>query len=665
MSRILIVDDKEQDRYLLQILLQRSGYAVEVAADGAEALASARTNPPDMIVSDILMPVMDGFTLCREWRKDNALSPLPFVFYTATYTDPRDEEFALKLGADRFIVKPMEPALLLEMLKEVLSNPAQRKTGQGKSFSDEEEGYFKNYSEVLVRKLEDKLELFRAIFTIDPSAMFLLSPSYAILELNTSAEKALDVRGEDVLDKSFVDCFVPQAHRAAFIEQIETAFSGSTMRDFESTVRLADGSERTLVWNAQRIMRASGIVEGVLLIGNDITARRSAEKQRAQMEDQFRQAQKMEAIGQLAGGVAHDFNNILSAIMGYSDLMRLQLKKDDPLMEKVDQIVKCSDRAAWLTRQLLAFSRKQVLEPKVLNLNQVVSNVEKMLHRLIGADIELVTALAPDLGRVKADPGQIEQVIVNLVVNSRDAMPDGGKLTIETANVVLDENYAQQHVASVPGHYVMIAVSDTGCGMDEATMTRIFEPFFTTKEKGKGTGLGLATVYGIVKQSGGNIWCYSEPGKGTTFKVYLPQVMDEVPAAVPQKKGAKTACGTETILIAEDEETIRELASEMLSIAGYKVIPAANGGEALLACKNFKGTIHLLLTDVVMPQMSGKQLVQSLLELRPGLKVLFTSGYTDDAIVHHGFLDEGTPFLQKPFNMDTLTRKVRDVLDKS
>jgi two-component system, cell cycle sensor histidine kinase and response regulator CckA len=315
MSRILIVDDKEQDRYLLQILLQRSGYTVEVAADGAEALASARTNPPDMIVSDILMPVMDGFTLCREWRKDNALSSLPFVFYTATYTDPRDEEFALKLGADRFIVKPVEPALLLEMLKEVLSNLTQRKAGQGKSFSYEEEGYFKNYSEVLVRKLEDKLELFRAIFTIDPSAMFLLSPSYTILELNTSAEKALDVRGEDVLDNSFVDCFVPQTHRAAFIEQIETAFSGSTMRDFESTVRLADGSERTLVWNAQRIMRASGIVEGVLLIGNDITARKSAEKQRTELEDQLRQVQKMEAIGQLAGGVAHDFNNILSAIM--------------------------------------------------------------------------------------------------------------------------------------------------------------------------------------------------------------------------------------------------------------------------------------------------------------------------------------------------------------
>jgi two-component system, cell cycle sensor histidine kinase and response regulator CckA len=345
--------------------------------------------------------------------------------------------------------------------------------------------------------------------------------------------------------------------------------------------------------------------------------------------------------------------------------MRYELKKEDPLSQKVDQIAKCSERAAGLTRQLLAFSRKQVLEPKVLNLNQVVSDVEKMLCRLIGEHIELSTALSPDLGRVKADPGQIEQVIVNLAVNSRDAMPDGGKLTIETSNVVLDENYAAQHVASVPGAYVMIAVTDTGCGMDETTETRIFEPFFTTKEKGKGTGMGLATVYGIVKQSGGNIWCYSELGKGTTFKVYLPQVADMgASPLVPQREGAKTVSGTETILIAEDEETILEIASEMLTIAGYSVIPAMNGGEALLACRNFKGEIHLLITDVIMPHMSGKQLVQSLLELRPGLKILYTSGYTDDSIVHHGFLEEGTPFLQKPFNMEALTRKVREVLDK-
>jgi two-component system cell cycle sensor histidine kinase/response regulator CckA len=662
MSRILIVDDKDQDRYLLQVLLEKSGHVVEAASDGAEALAHARKSPPDMVVSDILMPVMDGFNLCREWRKDPALCSLPFVFYTATYTDPRDEEFALKLGADKFIVKPVDPAVLKDALTEVLSSASRNKPGP---YLDHEEGYFKNYSEVLVRKLEDKLEQFRAIFTIDPSAIFLLSPSHTIMEINRAGTVLLGVHPDEALDKNFVDQFVPTAQHASFVGQIQAALSGGTMRDFESAIRLSDGSERTLVWNAQRLMRATGTVEGVLLIGNDITARRSAEKKRTELEDQLRQAQKMEAIGQLAGGVAHDFNNILSAILGYCDLMLLQLKKEDPLTQKVDQIVKCSTRAAGLTRQLLAFSRKQVLEPKILNLNQIVSNVETMLRRLIGENIEFTTALAPDLASVKADPGQIEQVIVNLAVNSRDAMTNGGKLTIETANVHFDDDYAGQHVASVPGNHVMIAVTDTGCGMDDATKSRIFEPFFTTKEKGKGTGLGLATVYGIVKQSGGNVWCYSEKDKGTTFKIYLPMVSEKATIADLRRKGAATpAYGSETILVAEDEDTIRELMHDMLSIAGYKVITAANGGEALLACRNFKDKIHLLVTDVVMPHMSGRELAQSLEELRPGLKILYTSGYTDDAIVHHGFLDEGTPFLQKPFDMDALTRKVREVLDK-
>jgi CheY-like chemotaxis protein len=316
-----------------------------------------------------------------------------------------------------------------------------------------------------------------------------------------------------------------------------------------------------------------------------------------------------------------------------------------------------------LTRQLLAFSRKQILQPAVLDLNSVVSNLEKMLGRLIGEDIDLLTITAPDLGQVKADPGQIEQVIINLIVNSRDAMPAGGKLTIQTANVVLNQEYSQNHVPIEPGNYIMLAVSDTGTGMDAETQSRIFEPFFTTKTAGKGTGLGLSTAYGIVKQSGGNIWVYSEVGKGTTFKIYLPRV-DEATAADAAGNGLRPAPhGTETILLVEDEEQVRQIAQQILTTLGYHVLPATNGQEALAVAEEHDGNIELTITDVVMPQLSGREMVERLVPLRPNMKVLYMSGYTDDAIVRHGLLDERLEFIQKPFAADAFARKIRSVLD--
>ncbi len=381
--------------------------------------------------------------------------------------------------------------------------------------------------------------------------------------------------------------------------------------------------------------------------------------------EQLRQSQKMEAVGQLAGGIAHDFNNLLTAITGYSELSLRRLQAEDPLHRNIKEIKKAGERAASLTRQLLAFSRKQVLQPKVLALNSIISDVEKMLRRLIGEDIELRTVLEPQLGSVKADPGQIEQVLLNLAVNARDAMPQGGKLTIETANVYLDGEYAAQHIAVKPGHYVMLAVSDTGCGMDEKTQARIFEPFFTTKEAGKGTGLGLSTVYGIVKQSGGNIWVYSEVGRGTTFKVYLPRV-DE--GAQEHKRSAEpedAVQGTGVILLAEDEQMVRKLAREVLEMCGYKVLEAANGGAALLICERHKEPIDLLVTDVIMPEMGGRELATRLSQLRPEMKVLYMSGYTDNAIVHQGVLDEGANFIQKPFSPQTLASKIREVLGET
>jgi PAS domain S-box-containing protein len=381
-------------------------------------------------------------------------------------------------------------------------------------------------------------------------------------------------------------------------------------------------------------------------------------------EEQLRQSQKMEAVGRLAGGIAHDFNNLLTAINGYSELTMIQLNAEDPLMHNLEEIKKAGDRAASLTRQLLAFSRKQVLQPKVVDLNSLVAEIEKMLRRLIGEDIDLQTILHPELGSTKADPGQIEQVLMNLVVNARDAMPQGGKLIIETKNVYLDEDFTRQHIAISSGHYVMLAVSDTGTGMNEQTQARIFEPFFTTKEVGKGTGLGLSTVYGIIKQSGGDVWVYSEVGQGTTFKVYLPRIDEGAREYRRNIEEEASLQGTETILLTEDEEMVRKLSARVLEMFGYKVLEAANGGAALLICERHKEKIDLLLTDVIMPEMSGRELADRLSPLRPEMKVLFMSGYTDDAIVHQGVLDEDQNFIQKPFTPNALAQKVREVLDK-
>jgi CheY-like chemotaxis protein/two-component sensor histidine kinase len=381
-------------------------------------------------------------------------------------------------------------------------------------------------------------------------------------------------------------------------------------------------------------------------------------------EKQLVQSQKLEAVGRLAGGISHDFNNLLTVILGYSDITKRNLPEGDPLRRNVDEIIRASERAASLTRQLLAFSRKQVMQPRVFDLNDVVNDLEKMLRRMIGEDIELRVSADRDLGNIKADPVQLEQVIMNLVVNARDAMPKGGKLSIETANVYLDESYSREHVSVVPGHYVMLAISDTGCGMNEETRQRIFEPFFTTKEQGKGTGLGLSMVYGIVKQSGGNIWVYSEEGHGTTFKSYFPRVTAQAEEYKRSARAFEAPAGSETILLVEDAELVRTLARQVLETAGYRVLEAANADAAIRLCEKMNGDrIDLLLTDVVMPGMSGNEMSRILLQRQPDMPVLYMSGYTDDAIVQHGVLEAGINFLQKPFTPAALAFKVREVLD--
>ena len=443
----------------------------------------------------------------------------------------------------------------------------------------------------------------------------------------------------DPTNREQIRSFIRAGYRVSNSETREHDRDGRPRVFLNNVVGFIEDGHLVRVWGTQR----------------DVTDQRH-------LEEQFRQSQKMEAVGQLAGGIAHDFNNLLTAILGNTQLLLRELPPGDSKRGDVEEIRKASERAASLTRQLLAYSRRQMLQPVVLDLNVVVAEMDKLLRRLIGEHIALVTVLAPDLGRVKADPNQLEQVIVNLAVNARDAMPEGGKLTIETANVDLDEVFAQAHLGSVPGAYAMLAVTDTGSGMDATVRAHLFEPFFTTKEVGKGTGLGLATVYGIVKQSDGYISVYSEPGHGSSFKIYLPRIATPARApAGPQKGGP--ARGTETVLVVEDEPAVLSLSRRALEAQGYVVLAASDAAAALRVVERHGGMIHLLLTDVVMPGLSGRELADQLAGQRPGIRVLYMSGYPGDAVVQHGTLPSGSAFLQKPFSPDGLARKVRDVLD--
>ncbi len=443
---------------------------------------------------------------------------------------------------------------------------------------------------------------------------------------------------------------------------IRSLRSGEVVSGEEMDIVRPDGGRARIMASSAPVRDRDGrIVAGVATL-HDLTERKRMEAALRATEEQLRQAQKMEAVGRLAGGVAHDFNNLLTAITGYSELL-LGGVGEGAVRKDLEEIRKAADRAAALTRQLLAFSRQQVLEPRVLDLNAVVADMESMLRRLIGEDVDLVALRAPALGRIKADPGQVEQVLMNLVVNARDAMPDGGKLTIETANVDLDDAYARRHVSVRAGSYVMLAVSDTGIGMDAETQTHVFEPFFTTKAPGKGTGLGLSTVYGIVKQSGGHIWVYSEPGKGTTVKIYVPRVDGPLGEAATAPLTTPKAARGETILLVEDDPGVRALACRILTAAGYTVLAAQDGAEALRVNASHEGEIALVLTDMVMPEMNGHALAERLTAARPGLRILYMSGYTDKAILRQQAFEPGVAFVDKPFTPIALARKVQEMLD--
>jgi PAS domain S-box-containing protein len=503
--------------------------------------------------------------------------------------------------------------------------------------------------------LKQTTETLSALIQGSPLAIYALDPEGRVTSWNPASERLFGWRATEVLGHPLP--IVTPEDREGFARRQALILSGQSFLGLEIPRQRRDGSRLTMSLSGAPLYEGTTQVHGMIYVAADVTERKK-------LEDQLRQSQKMEAVGQLAGGVAHDFNNLLTAIAGYTSLLLNNLEPGDPRRQDVVEIQLASDRATQVTHQLLAFSRKQMLQPAPLDLNLVLADLMRMLGRLLGEDIELAIVTQPGIGAILADRGQIEQVVLNLAVNARDAMPQGGKLTLETGNVELDEAYVSTHLTGRPGSHVMLAVTDTGTGMDEYTKGHIFEPFFTTKGPEQGTGLGLATVYGIVKQSGGNIWVYSEPGHGTTFKIYFPRTGDAALLDAGRTPEPSTLHGTETVLLVEDNEGVRSFAVRVLKAYGYTVLEAANGGEAILLAEQHDGGIHLVFTDVVLPRMSGPKLADRLSTIRPGIRVLYMSGYTDDAIVHHGALDPGAAFLQKPFRPEVLARRLREVLDR-
>jgi two-component system cell cycle sensor histidine kinase/response regulator CckA len=707
---ILIAGENPTQAEQLKHVLEERGHAVTVAANGKQALEAARTRKPALIVSDIVMPEMDGYALCKRLKTEKELKDVPVILMTSL-SSPEDVVKGLECGADIFIRKPYNKAAFLSRIDYALSNRKLRErakmdvslqiqlgdkihhiTSEPQQILDllistyedairinaelgEKQKELEGLAAGLERKVEERTAALRAEIAERKMAEEQLRQSeeqfrliaenigdlIAVLDLDGkrlyNSPSYKDILGDPATLRGSVSFNEIHPDDRERIREIfrETVRTGRGQRA-EYRFLVGDGSIRYIESQGSVIPDEGGKTSKVVVVSRDVT-------ERNHLEERLRQAEKMEAVGQLAGGVAHDFNNLLTIINGYGDILLERLPSDDKLRGHVMEIVSAGKRAESLTRQLLAFSRRQALVPVVLDLNAVVKNMDKMLRRLIGEDIDLVAVASEGLWNVKADPGQMEQVIMNLAVNARDAMPRGGKLTIETANVDLDENYTHAHPHSVPGSNVMLAVSDTGAGMDAQTQAHIFEPFFTTKGPAQGTGLGLSTVFGIVKQSGGHIWVYSELGCGTTFKIYLPRVEEALKPAEPTMSQTDSRRGSETVLVVEDEEAVRILVCRVLESNGYRVLEAGHGAEALVICDEQKDPIHMLMTDLIMPDMSGKQLAERVSAQRPETKILFMSGYTDNAILHHGVLESGTNFLQKPFTPSTVVRKVRAVLD--
>ena len=671
--KILVIDDGEDSLAALNSAVAHAfpGACFFSATNGPKGIELALAEDPDIILLDIVMPEMYGFEICRRLKADARLNHIPIVFLTALKPDKEICAKAFETGAEAFILKPLElwelTVQLRAMLKIKAANILQRDehmqlgvmvAQRTRELADELAA-----RERALESLKKSEELFRTIFTEAPMGIALIdSLTGNIYEVNRMFAVIVGRTMQQMLDIDWMSITHPE----------------DVQKDLDNMALLNAGKQDGFQME-KRYLKPDGTVVWVdmtiaplkvgdksnprhLCLVEDKTAGKAAELEKSKLEEQLRQSQKMETAGRLAGGIAHDFNNILAAILAYSEFLLKDLDKTDPRRTDAEEINKAGLRAAALTRQLLAFSRKQILQPKVLDINLIILGVQSMLKRLIGENIKLAAVTCTTPALVKADPGYLEQVLLNLCVNSRDAMPKGGKITIESSLVLMDKPCIHCNGTIEPGNYVMLSVSDTGCGMSAETQSHIFEPFFTTKPRDKGTGLGLSTVHGIVKQSGGHILVYSEAGNGAVFKVYLSQIIgeaeiDEHPAAIE-----KTYTGSGTILVVDDDISVRTPVRRVLEQNGFAVLEAASAEEALAICKRHKNHIHFLLTDMMLPKMDGLELAGRLKSVRPEIKVIFMSGYTDCAVVEEGLLDSEKNFIQKPFTFDMLIRKTREAL---
>jgi len=624
--RLLLIEDSENDAHLLVRELKRAGYDVGYErVDTEETLNAALDRQTwDLAIGDYSMPQFSGMAALRIIQERGL--DLPFISVSGTITE-ETAVAAMRAGAKDYVTKGHLQRLIPAIERELRESEARAAR-------------------------RDAEASFATLVEFAPIGIYRSNPAGQFLSVNSALVRMLGYDSSDeVLQLDMGrDVYADADERQRLLDR--DTYSDRQYDDVEATWKRRDGRLLQVQLSVRAVRNVAGEVDYYETFVRDATDQR-------RLQQQLTQSQKMEAIGRLAGGVAHDFNNLLTVITSYSDLVFQDLPPDDPRRDDVDQVRKAADGAAALTRQLLAFSRQQVLEPKVIDLNSVVDNLKKILQRVIGEDVELATVLAAELGAVKADVSQIEQILMNLAVNARDAMPTGGKLTIETTNVDYDPERQQRSDGS--REFVMLAVTDTGTGMDEATKAKIFEPFFTTKQPGKGTGLGLATVYAIVTQAGGFIWVYSELGHGTSFKIYLPRV--DAVATTAAVARIDLPRGTETVLLVEDAAAVRAVARQVLQRQGYRVLEASEGEDALRLAARHQGTIDLVVTDVVMPRVGGRELAERLLVVRPETRVLYMSGYTDDSVVRHGILEGGVAYLQKPFSPEGLVRKVREVLD--
>jgi PAS domain S-box-containing protein len=671
MPRVLIVDDDDGILYYLRTLFEASGYVVESAVDGAEALAKARHSPPKLVISDLLMPVMDGYALLRRWKQDENLRDIPFVVYTATYTAPEDQDLATNLGADAFIVKPMEPAQFMTRIREVRSNAAGVRSAHTPSADDQD--IVKQYSAALVRKLEEK--------TVQ------LEVANRALQQEIAERKLADMRLETLIEQANIGILVHRDFKPILANGEMARIFGYSSRDEiqnmpDCRVLVAEGEwERIEACNKERLeggdVPAFYNLKGRRRDGTFIDLENRAfaiqwddqlavcsmltdVTQQRKTEAQLRQAQRLEAVGQMTGGIAHDFNNLLTIIIGNAELIE---ETGDRNLRGLAEVARtAAERGAELTGRLLAFSRQQPLDPKAIDINLLISGMDGLIRRAIGGQLEIRTLLPDNLWHVFVDPSQLENALLNLAINARDAMPDGGRLTIETGNIRMDDAAVADRGGLAPGDYLLVTVSDTGTGMDKDTLARAFEPFFTTKEVGKGSGLGLSMVYGFVAQSRGYVRIDSEPGLGTTVRIYLPRAADGVALAKPDIRDRSLPRGSEKILLVEDDAMVREMVVVQLRALGYRVVSAVSGSQALEVLRRERG-FDLLFTDVVMPGgLNGRQLADEARKLTPGLRVIFSSGYADGAVDHDGRLDQGVHLLNKPYRRKDLAMKVREAL---